>query len=271
MSGEWIKYDGPPKHLPPNTLIERERYNGPTTTQLAENAYWPNTRRWRTVGTGVKLTKGTTAMATKSLIYRFKSGTVVDRTMFNALSNEKLAETMAELYEKGAPTPVFVENTNDFFSKSNLLKQVSEAGEHLAILLEKWQIELTAEQLETLNKFTAIKKDIADEANRIKVPYPFAAVPEGWSVETQLNINTARVMRKNSNYTIGIKTLENLWKRASGPWKEGLTYTGYIDVQASGYRRSATFNRDSITIGCQTLQRYEVEQVALHLGWEFPE
>lgn len=37
-------------------------------------------------------------------------------------------------------------------------------------------------------------------------------------------------------------------------------------IRASGYSRDGIVHDDRIVIGCQTIQRYELEQLALHLG-----
>lgn len=264
----WVLSDGRrPFGIRDSDRIERERHNGSTAICRVDEAYWPNTKRWRLVNQQQKEN-----IMTKTFIHKFKAGTVVERNAFNALSNDKLAETAAELYKEGEPTPIFVGSVADFFSKTNLLKQITDNGEYLPILLEKWDIELTPDELEILNKFTSVRAGIVAKVDGLKNKYPFADVPDNWSIEKNIRFKGTSVTRPTTNYSIGVKTLKGLWLKVNKSWSgEGDLPRGYQNINASGYSRDVTYRADRIDIGCQTIHRYELEQVALHFGWEFPE
>jgi hypothetical protein len=101
--------------------------------------------------------------------------------------------------------------------------------------------------------------------------YEFAAVPDDWVIDERLAITTSRVYRtRNTSYTIGIKTLNRIWKSASVYWAGISTDSEIINIKSSGYSRDGTIRENGIKIGCQDIQRYELEQLAVKLNWEFP-
>jgi hypothetical protein len=209
-------------------------------------------------------------MATKSLIYRFKSGTVVDRTMFNALSNEKLAETMAELTKEGEPTPIFVPNTSEFFSRANLSKELLNQGPFLGMLLEKWGITVSDAELQLIKDFNALKVELTARIDVHKPAYPFAKVPEGFTIEGQFKVTRAGIRRLNGSYSVTQAGLKKVFNKAVKAWAEEKIPSSIRDMQIGGSWRDVTFSMTGVRIGCQSVDRYELEQMGLHLGWEFP-
>lgn len=169
-----------------------------------------------------------------------------------------------------------VENLDEFFGVSNLINAVNKGDtEMLTIVAEKQGIEISAYDLDLINAFGALKKKFLDLANEKLPPYAFAAIPEGWTVTENLNIDKRSVSRRKgeTGYSIGVKTLERVWKVASLVWN-GDTDPGLRrvnSISAGGYNRDALIKPATVEIGCQTIMRFELEQVALHMGWTFPE
>lgn len=109
-------------------------------------------------------------------------------------------------------------------------------------------------------------------------PYPFAAVPEGVDPMAKLTVKTtgSRPTVTRGNYTISLKRAKILWLQASKLWlaNETKKQTGRLAYGTyttyAGYSRSPDIRPNSIDIGCQTINRYELEALALNQGWEFP-
>ena len=208
------------------------------------------------------------------IIHRFKTATIVDREAFNALTNDRLAETTAELYgNKDAPPPQFMSNLNTFFSRQNLSKELLSQGPHLPILLEKWEIDVSDEEVKLIQDFNKLRNELSARIDAKKPDYPFATCPDVYDLLSTISIKPTcvrRLGRHDTGYSIGTKTLKRIFDHAAKAWAEGRTPDRIGSINASGYTRSVTFSKTTVEIGCQTIQRYEIEQIALHQGWEFP-
>ena len=204
------------------------------------------------------------------------SGIVIDRAKMNAQPSDKMAPLLAAIYMKENARVVIVDNTRKFFGLESLLGALDNDDVNLDLILEQNKIELTADELATVKSATSIKSRIktAVEAALAALipPYPFQAVPEGWSVENNLTITPRGVERQNgSGYRIGMRILQQVWNRISPAWC-GNTRIRDVDRMylQNGGGHYTNWEMDRIAIGCQSIQRYELEQLALHQGWEFP-
>lgn len=124
--------------------------------------------------------------------------------------------------------------------------------------------------------------------NKNIMRYPFSAVPEGWIANRKLIISPwiARYMGRVVQRTIGdpeayyrvsLRNLRRVWVTASKIWIGRSQYRPFrlSVLQRDAYRYytynyRVCINRQRIDIGCQTIHRYELEQLALLMGWPFP-
>lgn len=199
---------------------------------------------------------------------------VVQRSVLASAKQDALTELMNQIATSGKKMLV-VENLSEFFGIPNLINAVNKGDtETLTVVAEKQEIEISAYDLELIDAFGRFKDKLISAANMKLSAYTFATVPEGWSIVNNLNIGKQSVSRRigETGYSIGIKTLERVWIRASAVWNGDQRANRRVtSINASGYNREATIKSASIEIGCQTIMRYELEQIALHLGWAFPE
>ena len=208
-------------------------------------------------------------------INELNSGIVVDRNGLNKLKTADMAATLAETYAKGKQV-VLVDNVKQFFGNTNLFKALEGNTDGLELILEKRGIELTDDQKALVVNFNNLKGYIQDQIAALTPPpppYPFADVPDGWSVETHIKFQVKQIKRAqgNTDYSVGYKTLEKIWTHAAAYWA-GLSKDRRLNgVQAGGYWRDVHVNDTYIEVGCQRVQRYELEQVAVARGWALPE
>lgn len=199
---------------------------------------------------------------------------VVQRSVMITSKPDVLTDLMNKIATSGKKM-IVVDMLNEFFGVPNLINAINKGDtETLTVVAEKQGIEVSAYDLDLIHAFGALKEKFLSLAKAKLPPYTFAAVPEGWTIAGDLNIGKQSISRRKgeTGYSIGIKTLERLWQVASAVWNgvEGASRK-INSISASGYNRDGTIKNDHITIGCQTIQRFELEQVALHLGWAFPE
>ena len=195
------------------------------------------------------------------------SHVIVERTELTEQAD--LTTFMNDLAGKGKKIKV-VENFNSFFSTKNLFAAMDSGDtESLDMIVEKNGVAISAHDMDLIRSYNSLRVNLAE---RLKPTYAFAKVPEGWSIEKYVTITKASIRRKNGDYSIGVKTLEKVWEAAAKYWLEGETVNKTIvsSISASGYNREVNATPTGLNIGCQMIKRFELEQVALHLGWSFP-
>lgn len=215
-------------------------------------------------------------MSEQTLTYELNAGTVIDRSKLNTLPTDEVTAALANAYSKASARVVIVDNPRKFFSIPSLLSALNENDDNLDLLLEHNGVAVTDDELEIVNKFNAIKQRILDHIEASKPPLPpytFTKVPDGWTVEDNLRIKTNTIRRLTGDYSIGVKAAQGLWEWVAPFWAGNVKRYSLNNhsVRSSGYNRECDAYADRITIGCQVIQRYELEQLALYFNWTFPE
>ena len=203
------------------------------------------------------------------------SGTVVDRQLLNKVKSEDLAAVMAGIYADPKTQVIVVDNVAQFFSTKNLLTALDQNAVELPLILEYRGITLNADDIDVVRQFSEVKQHVMDRIAALTPPpppYPFAEVPEDWDIEAKIKFNTASIRRMdNTSYLISNKMLKEVWEAAAGHWTGGdKVRRGTLYVRASGYSNWLEVYDNHIEIGCQKIQRFELEQVALRMGWDMP-
>jgi len=203
-------------------------------------------------------------------VIELQAGRIMQKSDLVAMDPDKMTEFMAEVASNGKPIR-FVDSIPYFFSTKNVLACVDEVDvESLKLIAERHEMVITDAEFDLMTRMKDLKASLIARIEASKPEYPFAKVPDGWSVETNLHISKTTVNRVRADYSIGIKTLERIWNLASKKWTGDDAATSRVNVNASGYNRTAIVNKNKIEIGCQSIERFELEQVALYFGWEFP-
>lgn len=212
------------------------------------------------------------------LITEVGDASVVNRQMLNRLPTEELAATLSSLYSKQDHTVLIVDDPRTFFSTKNLMRELDTNGPGLHTILKHRGVTLTDAQIETIELFAHVKAAIEDQLMAMAPPappYPFADLPDGWTIDEHIKITTNTIRRikgRGTDYSIGIKTCKALWEWIAPYWAGNVANLGRREhyVRAAGYSNYAEPYKNHVEIGCQTVNRYELEQVAVKMGWDFP-
>lgn len=206
------------------------------------------------------------------IVTKLKSGTVIDRAKLNRLSADEMNSTLAAAYALKGPVHI-IDNVGAFFSDQSLFAALRSNDSTLSLILEQRGLTVSEEDLFIVEKFVALESRLRTDLLALvppPPPYPFADVPEDFNIETDILISDRRIRRKEAgSRCISPKMLQELWNDAAAYWTGNSTNTRHYS--RVNYGTTCTINDDTIRAGCQTIQRYEIEQVALKLGWTFPE
>lgn len=211
-----------------------------------------------------------------------KAGLVLDRSALAGLTKTELDSTVAAL--RSSPhvkkRVTIIDSVASFFTASNMLDLIKANDDSYKLIAEKANVTLRDEQVQAIQAAEAAQKAIETAMIPPLPPYTFATIPADWSVAQDLNIidgPRGRVRRRRNNqqgngtsYALSLTQLKRLWTVASVYWQ---TKTGVYTVPgitSDGYTRSAVMELGRVQVGCQSIQRYELEQLALHLKWDFP-
>ena len=209
-------------------------------------------------------------MAHKNTCVALKNVVIIDFIAYRNSNIEQLNAIQALIAEKNLPVK-FVDNMNPYRSHDTLktnLANGTATTEHLEYYLER---ELNQDEIQLID---ATKKCIEALHVMIKpaIPdYTFAEIPQGSQrILDAIAFRADRIQR--NGYTAGHKAMTIIWLAAMGFWKarqhgSDQDRVEVKDINIGGERnKTVIILPDSISIGCQTIPRWEVEQIAIRVG-----
>lgn len=199
------------------------------------------------------------------------SGIVVDRHKLAQMSDEAVNTLMADVYAAGKPV-VMVANANLFFTSNTIIGELENPTNpnYWRLIAEKFELSITEEDIRIISRAVEIRKEIKA---KLKPLYPFASVPKDFNFDTAFQVvnGGASIKRRGGDYQIAIRQIRNLWGVASRYWAKQSTHSS-VTVNTGGYHgsKTAAVYDTYIQLGCQRIERYELEQCATKQGWDFP-
>lgn len=215
------------------------------------------------------------------VLKRLSNVTIVDRGALVKLKGDELAAVMIEASNDPTKPVRVIDNIAFFFSDDALFNAIDTNSADLALIAEYRGVKFDDADRFVITKAIELRERIRQDLISLTPPpppYPFKKLPDGWTFADNIAIKGIMVRRikGNTSYSISLKQLEKVWNMAVRYWLK-LSSTDRISIQAGGDIRRATAYRtgedgaERVTIGCQEILRYELEQVALNQGWVFPE
>lgn len=212
----------------------------------------------------------------KQALYILASGSVIDRSALIALPSAGVEQIVVQA--RVAPLPLFVvDSAESFFNGPNLIALLKAGDPKCKLIAERFEMKLDNNMVALIMKATEIEAQLLKAATLPAPPYPFAEVPDGWTT-AHLSVGPTQVKRKltnshgdNTQYFLNPEQLQKLWKIASNRWADGKYSQAYEGnfVKDGGTRYIRVYG-DRVQVGCQTIRRYELEQLAKHKDWQFP-
>jgi hypothetical protein len=171
---------------------------------------------------------------------------------------KQAATSQTKLLASTAHAVRFVTNFADL-SNRRLIRDALLSGKNVSLELEFNGLELSEDEVAALKAVSPVLKKI-DAIGPVYPWLPAQNFPE-------IIFNAGGVIR--NGYSITETVAKAIWRRTSRYWgggnKPGDTYqTSGI----GGYSKTIQYRSDSISIGCQTISRAEVEFIARYYGWD---
>lgn len=199
------------------------------------------------------------------------SGVVIDKSKLMQCSDEKATALMAAAYDTGKPV-VMIGNAGVFFTSKTLIGELESPTNDLywRLIAEKCEIRIEPADIAIIARAVEIRKEIQ---TKLKPAYAFASVPPAFDFDQAFKLTNGNmsIKRTHGDYQISLKQIRNLWGVASRKWAK-MSQQGTCAINTGGYHGSKTANiyEDHIQLGCQRIERYELEQCAVKHGWDFP-
>lgn len=211
-------------------------------------------------------------------VYRTSSGTVIDREVLLKKSSAELIEIF-EAVRYSANRVLVVDRAATFFTVNNMIKLIEANNPDYVLISDKLDKRLTLSQIEAIQTAVSLKNTLLDNAPN-PTNYTFETiVPEGWAFEDNYEIygNGKYIKRTNAlegqRYSATLAQAERLWMFCVPSWADWNLLSqprklAYFHI--SGDSRRCDVSEHYVQVGCQRVNRYELEQLALNQGWKFP-
>lgn len=210
------------------------------------------------------------ATEAKIALHVLAAGLVLDRSVFIGQNVAEMHATIVAL--RGAPKKSFtiIENGATFFTAANMLELIKANDDGYKLIAEKAGVAVTEDSIRAI-QIAEVTSALIKKAMIPPIPpYPFAKTPDGFTgIDQKFEIcNGGKSLRRvNGHHTLGLVLAQLIWRYLSAAWAINKV------AEDKYFREHRVCQRqgDLYRIGCQEINRYEIEQIALWQGWKFPE
>ena len=211
-------------------------------------------------------------MSSKAPVYTVLSkAIIVDLVKYRNASVVEFQEIHGKEKELGLPI-VWIDNINEYSNYNKIMQSIMCGDDtvdlnRIEYFIGRQPTDVEADAIAIVSKMRAI---ITEMLYKPEPDYTFAKVPDGRSLTDELKLMKSVIINKGG-YQMGYKTAKKVWEHAKPRWKQ-YDLKQKVDgdqlwVTASGYSKWMVVKSDKIEIGCQTIPRWIVEQLAVHQGW----
>jgi hypothetical protein len=198
-----------------------------------------------------------TAEKPSNLFRRLSAVLLVNTAEFTKATPATQTKTIAAA--EGLP----VEFVTDFLDLGNkrLIRDKLLSGRNVGRELEFNDVTLSDDELKALE----LIKPILAKIEGIGPSYPWLPVKD---FKGTIECTKDRV--KRNGHTVGKAVAKRIWDKASKFWSGGpMPSSNEVATDGHGWgNRTASYSKDAVTIGCQTIPRVEVEYIARCYNFE---
>lgn len=211
----------------------------------------------------------------KSCLTILNCGVVIDRSVLVTLKSGDIQQQLQSVIGRSI---VVVDSAREFFTSEKMIELIIEHDLNFELIVQHTGLHITGGEVQAIQTAARLHKEIAAKMAPKIPPYEFDTIPVGWSVKDYLIVGPMSVSRKKTNpngdssfYSLSLRQAEKLWLIASRRWSKLANANNTLRVAADGGTQYCTIQGEYVDVGCQQVRRYELEQLALHMKWAFPE
>lgn len=163
-----------------------------------------------------------------------------------------------------------VNSLSEFFCGERQFKTLSEIEDPQAQAqaAQSMGLNFSVEDSSTIREYKALRDRVLSYFKSLTPPYPLAKKPgrnvTNYSVSVKLlNNNNAQWGR----YKVSLRQAKMLWERAYKVWNGSGVKNRSSEFTYEYTNKRVQVTDDALTVGCQTIHRYAVEQFAIQQGW----
>jgi hypothetical protein len=195
---------------------------------------------------------------------------VVDLVLYRVASVDVYQEIAAKQQETGLPIS-WVAHMNEYSNYNKIMQSIM-CGDNVDLTRIEYFIgrQPTDVEIDAIAIVGKMRVIVSEMLHKPEPDYTFAKIPAGKALTDILSLKKTSIFR--GSYQIGYKTAKKVWEHARDYWKsvdQGKQFAApNLYISASGYHNKnvVVFN-DRIEIGCQRIERWVVEQLAVNQGW----
>lgn len=194
------------------------------------------------------------------------SAVIVDVGQFKKLNALQYAEAYKTITDANKPVK-FIADMRDYTDEERINKNITEGKflpEHMELYLGRPMTDAEEKSINTLAAAMAtVKKLLVGDAVLYK---NFAPVPLNQDIGATVKFEKDQIVR--NNYSASHEACRRIWTKVSRHWTNKTTGRFLVRASMSGSTgRAVVVYDDRIEIGCQSISRWQVEQIAIRLGF----
>jgi hypothetical protein len=188
------------------------------------------------------------------------------RKSLSVAQDEVFDDVVAEL--RGLERPLMrLESAAEFYNAEGQFKKLTEASVgKIRQMNTALGMGLSEEEVASLSGYQTAKRKVLEFFRSLTAGYKLSAKPAG---QSELTVSGDKV--SNGSRSMSLDQARKVWQRAFKVWSTGeQPATKTMTVRTGEWgddRQQVTINPASIAVGCQTISRWQAEQLALQQGW----
>jgi len=233
------------------------------------------------------------------ILYDLASGMVLDRSQFVNLPPIDMTQIISSIRAAGHKPLCIVDSADKFFTPKTLVAFMAANDKNYKLINEELNF-FTPAQVEALMgdniNVVALAEPVQPQLEPFGAPvaenlegavgalngplngYPFAVIPDGWSVGSHISLGPTKIKRKQKSpqgdgamFYMAPGDMESLWLFSCSKAWAGFDVPLTTWCMTGYGKKKATVQDDCVLIGGDYIRRYELEQIAKYRNWAFPQ
>lgn len=199
----------------------------------------------------------------------------IEKTSYAAATLEEQLDLVTSKVKEGFEINVCEFPTVSLLNVDSIIKAYALSPSLVTAVINTSITPKTVEEVETIlnfnNALVVFNEAYSNFYKLVIGTYKFQSVPSHFKLQNSFTFLTTRIRRKkNSEYFLEDEDFKSLFNICFDHWVNNSNSTlnlKRVCLARHDYKHNIIIDSNSIRIGCQTVHRYEFEQIAVQLGF----